>query len=331
MTPGPSALGTLLIQRLDAVLGTTLAQHAHLMTSARARAVAQTAPTARTRGYASLTDPRQPIEPIQHANSRPAAHGTSRAVLHDVGHPRIHGTPDGRHRGDGLGTDATHTTHTRLSHAARLILTLLTQYPERAPAVTGQQPLWSLATGLTENLARTLAHTVATSGLFYESHLLDLAHGVRTPAQLAVEPQARFTIATMPDAALLPQAMLLIRQQLDVLAYQTFCWQGLAWPGATLAWQIQRNDRAENQPEAHANEMWRTPWCTRLRLTLSGLGAIDAQLTLTGNALALSIVAPDCAALLQRHLPALCSRYRDCGLIVTQQYIDERPNTGDTP
>ena len=37
----PSGLGTLLIQRLDAVLGTTLAQQANLISGARPNAVTQ--------------------------------------------------------------------------------------------------------------------------------------------------------------------------------------------------------------------------------------------------------------------------------------------------
>jgi len=328
MTPGPSALGTLLIQRLDAVLGTTLAQHAHLMTSARARAVAQTAPIARARANVSLTDPRQQTERIKHANSRPTAHGASRPVLHEVARQCSHGALDGRHRDTGLTTDA---ACTRLSHAARLILTLLTQYPDRAPVVAGRQPLWpEAAINSAINpamLARTLAHTVATSGLFYESHLADLAHGMRTPAQLAVEPQARLAIATTPDAALAPQAMLLIRQQLDVLAYQTFCWQGLVWPGATLDWEIQYGDGSADQAVIHGQPMWRT----RLQLTLAGMGVIDAQLTLGGSVLALSISAPDCAALLQSQLPALQRRYHSRGLSVAQLRIDERCNTAYTP
>ena len=40
-------------------------------------------------------------------------------------------------------------------------------------------------------LSATLAHAVANSGLFYESHLAQLTAGTRTLAQLMQEPQAR--------------------------------------------------------------------------------------------------------------------------------------------
>lgn len=42
-------------------------------------------------------------------------------------------------------------------------------------------------------LAATLAQTVASSGLFYESHLAQWLRGQRTPAELADEPQNRLT------------------------------------------------------------------------------------------------------------------------------------------
>jgi len=154
MTAGPSAPGTLLVQRLDAVLGTTLAQHAHLMTSARARAVAQTAAIARLRGNGTLTDPRHTER--QHAH-RPVTTETGVAALPTAA------------------ADA--SAHTHLSHSARLILALLAHYPERAPATVGRQPLWpdvainnNLAP-LTRLIPQALADAVAQSGLFYESHL----------------------------------------------------------------------------------------------------------------------------------------------------------------
>jgi hypothetical protein len=52
-------------------------------------------------------------------------------------------------------------------------------------------------------LAGALAQTVSDSGLFYESHLAEFAAGSRTLAQMAQEPQARWSapVAARPDVA----------------------------------------------------------------------------------------------------------------------------------
>jgi len=315
MNVGPSALGSLLVQRLDAVLGTTLAQHAHLMTSARARAVSQPAPTARSRAVTTPTDPRQSIQPVQQPHDN-----TRRPTLPDAD------------RG-GL---AIHAAHTRLSHAARLILTLLAQTPERAPTLVSHQPLWPPMTvstsvaALVAALTHTLAHTVAKSGMFYESHLLALARGRYPATLLALEPQAQLPDAAAVDPARFPQALRLIRQQLDVLAYQQFCWQGHAWPGVPLDWQIRR-DKAHPSPGSGLDAP--ACWHTRLFLQHPEHGAIDAQLTLTGESLALRLVASDVANSLRDRLPVLCQRYARLGFVVSQIQVSESPmaNQADTP
>lgn len=87
---------------------------------------------------------------------------------------------------------ASSSTHTTLSAAARAISTILGPTPGIAGAVRGSAPVWSQAGApVPQQLAAALARTVATSGLFYESHLSQFASGARTLADLAQEPQAR--------------------------------------------------------------------------------------------------------------------------------------------
>jgi hypothetical protein len=101
----------------------------------------------------------------------------------------------------------------QLSVAARAIGALLAEVRADAGPVRGTVPVWPSAQAApNEALASTLAHAVAASGLFYESHLAQFAAGSRTLAQLAQEPQARWSApaaaAALPvppvDSAALP-------------------------------------------------------------------------------------------------------------------------------
>jgi len=349
MSVGSSALGTLLVQRLDAVLGTTLAQHANLMTGARSDAVSQAAQLARinTAQDATRTD-------VRHSVERVAQHADSRATVRDAQIKASSNT-------DGRGADGARTSSasTQLGSAARLILTLLAQYPNRAPIAVGRLPLWQPpmppasqptssqpGAAAAANSAHALAHTaphaatlvralgqtVATSGMFYESHLADLAFGKRSPEQLAAEPQARLAPGkndalahgAIPSTALPnPDAALLVRQQLEVLAYQMFCWQGEAWPGTTMDWEIRRHDDQDAASDGSAQT-----WTTRLKLTLPHLGEVQIRLSLAGTILSMHLCAPDCADLLQAHSAALRERCETNGLTLTHLSVDAE--TGDS-
>lgn len=91
--------------------------------------------------------------------------------------------------------DAVAPSAARLSVAARVIGALLAEFPDAGP-LRGAAPMWpSAQQPSVAALAGTLAQTVSTSGLFYESHLREFAAGTRTLAQLAHEPQARWAPA----------------------------------------------------------------------------------------------------------------------------------------
>ncbi|NLP60934.1 flagellar hook-length control protein FliK [Paraburkholderia sacchari] len=60
-------------------------------------------------------------------------------------------------------------------------------------AQAAQRTALATQTGPVAVLAATLAQTVASSGLFYESHLAQWLRGQRTPGELADEPQNRLT------------------------------------------------------------------------------------------------------------------------------------------
>jgi len=83
---------------------------------------------------------------------------------------------------------------TQWSAAARAISAVLADLHAEPEPVRGAAPLWPSAKAPAGTvLAGALAQTVSGSGLFYESHLLEFANGLRTLAQLAEEPQVRLT------------------------------------------------------------------------------------------------------------------------------------------
>jgi hypothetical protein len=90
--------------------------------------------------------------------------------------------------------DAPASLTTQWSAAARAIGAVLADLDAEPEPVRGAAPLWpSPKAPAGAVLAGALAQTVTGSGLFYESHLLEFANGLRTLAQLAQEPQVRLT------------------------------------------------------------------------------------------------------------------------------------------
>lgn len=243
-------------------------------------------------------------------------------------------------------------------------------------------------------MAAALQQTVNQSGLFYESHLAQLAFGKRDAAEVLREPQARLpqpgqaqapsgtangpaagqgatagaagagnasgqaapaaNAGMMANAAggaaaaglagaaagaaagsgvslslaaqasqagsaalagIHPEAIPLVRQQLEALANQAFQWQGQAWDGANMNWEIQRREPEEGQGEAVAT------WATRLNLELPRLGNVEARLSLADNRLVLRLVAPSSAPLLQEHLNVLRERLLSQGLQLTDTAV----------
>ena len=206
-----------------------------------------------------------------------------------------------------------------------------------------------------------LREALQTSGLFYESHLADLAFGRANPSELRKEPQAdlkqadaqqqQHSAAATRARAEAPPAVApaartpasggsnapapgtpingihqdlnaLVRQQLDVLANQALAWRGEAWPGTPMDWEVQR-DPYGGDPESAV-----PTWATRLKLDLPRLGLVDARLNLAGDQIVLQLVAPHSAALIDESSDQLRSRLLAAGLTLshmTVNVVDPRP------
>ena len=82
-----------------------------------------------------------------------------------------------------------------------------------------------------------------------------------------------------------PQAQPIVQHQLDALATQNFVWQGQAWPGQAMRWEIEEDGRSAGHTDDDTAPRWRTG----LRLTLPMLGGVSAQIGLDGKQLSIDI------------------------------------------
>ncbi len=168
-------------------------------------------------------------------------------------------------------------------------------------------------------LARSLASALGRSGLFYESHQAQWVMGTRSLADLLLEPQAGLSVLTgklsgadtdsksyavagayknITDAAdasdpVHPAAMALVRQQLEVFETRQFTWQGVAWPGQTIAWDATEETSQGPGDQEGSNPPTLGTWNTRLRLTMPNLGQITANLRLDAHGIDVRLAAVD--------------------------------------
>ncbi|MDQ2138602.1 flagellar hook-length control protein FliK [Alcaligenaceae bacterium B3P038] len=436
---GPNSLGTLLIQRLDAVLGTPLASHGDLQSGLRADAVRQ--PGAPVKVEPTEGEPRQDGE---RAALKQAAGQADQGAVKDAKLATLLAL---NARGRVVQQSATSSAPTSLGQGARAILALLAAFPD-APAVVGRQPLLQTALGSFSNplsdgaaaqgnpaqasdaargaqsmatpgagapdharaaaggrtapagdsaarpgqgaeaargasalagatdtgapsvraLAQALHQAIDKSGLFYESHLSDMAFGKRAAPDLRHEPQnqstaaqpqtggsstaqppaaprdagiASFFGAALADAADAPAPRMtgaaqgqdiapttqhgvrtdtaaIVRQQLDILTNQAIVWQGEAWTGTPMQWEIERRQAAQAaSPDAPPS------WATKIAVTLPRLGRVEATLNLVGNDIVMRLVAPESEPDIRASSAVLRSQFQAAGLTLSHLVIDE--------
>ncbi|OZI35000.1 hypothetical protein CAL29_16275, partial [Bordetella genomosp. 10] len=133
MSVGPTALSSLLVQRLDAVLGTQLAQQGKDTTRLDAVTPPGTAVDIGAEGDGAVSQQGPQSKAIQEIVDKAELNAATRARF--------------------LSADITGSAPTILGQTARTILTLLAQYPDTAPALAGKAPLWADGEGAPEAAA----------------------------------------------------------------------------------------------------------------------------------------------------------------------------------
>ena len=197
-----------------------------------------------------------------------------------------------------------------LSTTARAISSVLVQaesVPGAPLSLVGKAALMATPGADPAGVAQKLRDTVASSGLFYESHVAEWAEGKRPLASLLLEPQMQR--AAQGDAARtgtdLASAQL-INLQLHTHEQARVQWQGEAWPGQQMQWDISR-DVPEGQQQEGAEADEATAWRSSVRFQFPLLGDLAAQVVLQGGRVAIQLQAgsEDSAATLRQHAARL--------------------------
>jgi hypothetical protein len=184
------------------------------------------------------------------------------------------------------------STALELTAAARVLQAALRSTGLRAPAPAAIQSAMPLADGPhapAPQIARSLEHAIAASGLFYESHLARVLRRDYSLAALSREPQAAWPSGTLsPDApspagSPTPEAAsTMLARQLDVLDTRALAWSGDVWPGqrATIALREDLAGEAANDAD---DEPALSTWRMQIALDLPSLGYVQASIVLRGR------------------------------------------------
>ena len=231
-------------------------------------------------------------------------------------------------------------------------------------ALNNNQPIATAPPKSAQDILPLLKQAIAQSGMFYESHQAEWVEGRLPQSQLLQEPQGRLSAAPQPGASpaparaeadaavpgtardlaaagtaarpaadaaaqnaahlVAPQAQPIVQHQLDALATQNFVWQGQAWPGQTMRWEIEEDGKGRQGAEDEPASRWRTG----LKLTLPTLGGISARIQLEGSQMTLDIRVDEAAtgARMRADGATLRQRLDEAGLTLSAFHITH----GDT-
>ncbi|TFW26001.1 flagellar hook-length control protein FliK, partial [Duganella callida] len=182
-----------------------------------------------------------------------------------------------------------------LSSAARVLTSILsaTQGQTAQVALVGKTALFGNSAPDTADLAQKLQDTISKSGLFYESHVAEWAKGERSLPDLMREPQMQ-RLLQQQQAADAPLSRLagnnngpdlsaaqMVNQQLHTQEQGRVLWNGQAWPGQPMQWEVQRDQREGGR--GGGDERQDPVWRSGVRFRLPLLGAVSAAVTLVGE------------------------------------------------
>ncbi|MFC3625582.1 flagellar hook-length control protein FliK [Vogesella amnigena] len=168
----------------------------------------------------------------------------------------------------------------------------------------------------------SLRQTVEKSGLFYESHQKAWVDGRLSLEDLRQEPQARLGEAANRQG----EMGQLVQRQLETLEQRQFVYNGLAWPGQQVQWQIQADESQER--EGDGKEEMRA-WHTQLNLQLPQLGGLAARLRMVGNQVQLVFAtdSDEAGALIESHRLQLAGAMEAAGLSLASLLVKHETGT----
>jgi len=186
------------------------------------------------------------------------------------------------------------TPQANLSPAARAISSALaTAYTTPGVPVTinGKLPLSLGGAPDPARLEQNLRAALGDSGLFYESHVAEWAAGRRPLQDLLREPQMQrmAQAASQAPAEALAKTLAgpdltaaqMVNQQLHTQEQGKVIWQGQAWPGQPMQWQVERDQREGGNGRGERDEA--PVWRSGVRFRFPLLGKVGANVTLVGD------------------------------------------------
>ena len=182
-----------------------------------------------------------------------------------------------------------------LSTTARAISSVLVQaesVPGAPLSLVGKAALMATPGADPAGVAQKLRDAVASSGLFYESHVAEWAEGKRPLASLLLEPQMQKaapgeTPRTGTDLA----SAQLINLQLHTHEQARVQWQGEAWPGQKMQWDISQDAPEGQQHAGTQGDEEATAWRSNVRFQFPLLGDLAAHVVLQGGRVAIQLQA----------------------------------------
>jgi hypothetical protein len=173
---------------------------------------------------------------------------------------------------------------TEISTAANLIGSYLKQ--AESDGVTSRFQATAVVTHSPSSpqvMAHDLRNAVNKSGLFYESHLSDLAQSNQSLAAIKQEPQNQ---ANSPIANIMAQ-------QLAVLENQRMSWHGEVWPGQKMDWDVyqQQNSADGKQLSNESQADQEQSISSEMTLHFPHLGKVSARIILVDGRMRVNILA----------------------------------------
>jgi len=183
-----------------------------------------------------------------------------------------------------------------------------------------------IPSGLNNRLTTTLANFLNPSSAQAGNN----AGGAQTTSATAAMLTAAKTGSEPAGLPIHPDSVALVRQQLDLLSTSQFQWNGQAWPGAPMNWEITRHDDDSGDSSNSQASADGQIWHTRISLELPGLGRVEAQLALNAKQLTARISAsPSSASTLSNNSADLRRRTAAAGLDLLSLQIRQAGSTQD--
>jgi hypothetical protein len=205
----------------------------------------------------------------------------------------------------------------------------------QAEWVTGQRPLQALLQEPQANFQANLANAKdGTRNLADKAATNAAAANDSSPTNIgdknsiAEKSIQRFGNELTLNSAQLKEAVVdekglqqVVRQQLDLLENKPLVWQGPAWPGQPLRWELALENEGQHQA---SDEQEQQQWQTRLALDLPNLGALGVVAQLQQGQFRLRFQASSEATLqlLRDQQPELMRRFEAAGLTLVATQVD---------